>query len=364
VPEPVPPTVIDHVVVTSPDLEAGATWLDKRLGVPVAGGGAHARMATHNRVVRTGESTYAEVIAIDPAAPAPDRPRWFDLDHAQETHLATWVLRSPDIAATASASTEAPGAVTEMARDALTWRITLPADGGLPLDGVGPHIIEWDGDPVALRLPASEARLISLTLAHPDVDRVRRHLDSLGAVGPIAVSADLTPHLIAAYHTPAGPRIITGLGTDTLSIESERQIAMDLFHLTWTYLDMDARTAIHDEAMVATAEASLWHWRRVGAASQWAIGEWQCSRVHAVLGHGDLALLHAQRCLDIAESERVEDFIPASAHEAMARAYAMLGDMDAAREQRNLAYRIAVDLDNEDRDIIEHDLGTLPIAHH
>ena len=113
--------------------------------------------------------------------------------------------------------------------------------------------------------------------------------------------------------------------------------------------------------MVQCAEASRWHWRHVGAPTQFAIGEWQCSRVHAVLGNGDLALVYARRCLAICESERVDDFVPASAHEAMSRAYAVLGDVEAAREERNLSYRIAVALDDEDRDVIEHDLGTLPI---
>ena len=53
----------------------------------------------------------------------------------------------------------------------------------------------------------------------------------------------------------------------------------------------------------------------------------------------------------------------ASAHEALSRAYAALGDFDAARDERNVAYRMALDLDDEDRDVIEHDLGTIPIPH-
>lgn len=358
-------TTIDHLVVVAPNLDAGADFIDNALGVRPAPGGRHERMGTHNLLMRTGDSNYLEVIAIDPAADiggAPGRPRWFDLDRASAPRLASWVLRSTDIDSAVAAAVESPGSILDMQREQLTWRITVPDDGSIPLDGVGPHIIAWDADAAALRMPPSGTRLVSLALAHPDPDRVRRQLDALGAVGPIVVTADLTPHLIASFDTPVGPRIITGLGGDSLAIDRERQIAMDLFNLTWTYLDMDARTSEHDQAMVQTAEASRWHWQHVGTPTQFAIGEWQCSRVHAVLGDGDLALAYAKRCLDICESERVEDFVPASAHEAMSRAYAVLGDMEAAREQRNLAYRIAVDLDNEDRDVIEHDLGTLPIT--
>jgi hypothetical protein len=36
--------------------------------------------------------------------------------------------------------------------------------------------------------------------------------------------------------------------------------------------------------------------------------------------------------------------------------------MDAARNQRNLAYASAIDLDDDDRAVIEADLATLPIV--
>lgn len=355
-------TAIDHLVVVAPDLEAGSDVIDGALGARPLPGGRHERMGTHNLLLRTGDSDYLEVISVDPDADTPAQPRWFDLDRATDVRLATWVVRTADIDSTAADAAESLGDVLDMARGDVTWRVTVPADGTIPLDGVGPHVIAWDGAPAATRMPPSPVRLISLTIAHPDPQRVRAQLESLALVGPVTVQQDLVPHLIAAFETPSGPRIITGLGGDSLSIDRERQIAMDLFNLTWTYLDMDVRTAEHDTAMAQTADASRWHWQHVGTPTQFAIGEWQCSRVHAVLGNGDRARAYAQRCLEITQSERVEEFVPASAHEALARAYAVLGDMDAAREQRNLAYRIAVDLDNEDRDVIEHDLGTLPIT--
>ena len=356
-------TLIDHLVIVAPDLGAGADLVERMLGVRPAPGGRHERMGTHNLVLRTGDSIYLEVIAVDPDAKAPGHPRWFALDApVPEPALALWVARSDDVAATAANAREPLGRPEALSRGDISWQLTLPADGSVPLDGLGPFVLQWDGIPAATRLPESPIRLVSLTIAHPDPERVRAQLQSLALAGPVTVQPDLVPHLIASFDTPSGPRVITGLGADSLSIERERQIAMDLFNLTWAYLDMHDRTPEQDAAMIACAEASRWHWQHVGTPTQFAIGDWQCSRVHAVLGNGDRALAYAQRCLEICESERVEEFVPASAHEAMARAYAVLGDMDAAREQRNLAYRIAVDLDNEDRDVIEHDLSTLPIT--
>lgn len=359
---PGPRGVIDHLVVTAPSLDAGDDLVAEALGIRPSGGGRHERMGTHNHVLRTGDTTYLEVIAVDPEAAAPDRPRWFGLDAAIDAPgLALWVARTDDIAALASQAAEPLGPIEPMTRGDISWQLTIPSDGSVPLDGIGPGLLQWDGAPVATRLPESGVRLVSLTLRHPQPDRVKAQLASLGFAGPLTVQADLLPGLLAAFDTPDGPAFLGTRGREHPSLDTERQIAIDLFNLTWTYLDMDSRTPDEDAAMLAATTASAWHWRHAGAAHEWAIAEWQLSRVHAVLGDGEQSLHHARECLAIAEGNRVDDFVPASAHEALSRAYAVLGDLDAAREERNRAYRIAVDLDDEDRDVIEHDLGTLPI---
>lgn len=351
-------SVLDHLVVAGPTLTDAAAAIESSLGVAPSGGGQHPRMGTHNQVISTGTGTYLEAIAIDPEGSAPDRPRWFGLDdRSGDAALHHWVIRTADVRATIAGHDL--GEPTAMQRGDLTWQIGIPADGRLRLDGVAPSVISWDTAPP--QLPPSPLQLVSLTLMHPSVDRVRALLESLDFAGPVTVQADLGVGMIAAYDTPDGSRFLASPGFGEPSLDRERQIAMDLFHATWRLLDRDDRDADQSAAMVQCARASLWHWRRVGAPTQWAIGEWQCSRVHAVLGEGPAALEHAQRSLAICDAERVDDFVPASAHEALARAYAVLGDMDAARHERNLAYRIAVDLDDDDRDVIEHDLGTLPI---
>jgi hypothetical protein len=142
----------------------------------------------------------------------------------------------------------------------------------------------------------------------------------------------------------------------------ERELASELFNLTWDFMGMESRTPVEDDAMVHAAHASRWHWGKVGGPEQWAIGEWLCSRVYAVLGRGEQSLYHGRRSSEICVEFEVGSFVPASAHEAMARAYCVLGDMAAAREQRNLSYAAAIDLDDDDRAVIETDLATLPIT--
>ena len=182
-------TVFDHLVVAAARLDDGAAWVRDRLGVAMAPGGRHARMGTHNRLLRLGSGRYLEVIAIDPDAPAPDRPRWFGLDEpalqarlARAPRIVGWVARTLDIAWATARSTAPFGAVEPMSRGALRWRITIPADGAPPEGGALPSLIEWPADRPhpAESLPDLGCRLARIEIGHPDTARIA---DALAAVG-------------------------------------------------------------------------------------------------------------------------------------------------------------------------------------
>ena len=66
---------LDHITVTAANLQEGAAWVTQVLGVRPQAGGEHPRMGTHNLLMRLSERSFLEIIAINPAAPAPDRPR-------------------------------------------------------------------------------------------------------------------------------------------------------------------------------------------------------------------------------------------------------------------------------------------------
>ena len=72
---------LDHLAVSAADLAVGTARIEDLFGVRLAPGGKHPDMGTHNRLLSLGPGLYLEVIAIDAAAPPPDRPRWFDLDN-------------------------------------------------------------------------------------------------------------------------------------------------------------------------------------------------------------------------------------------------------------------------------------------
>ena len=152
---------LDHLVVATRSLDEGLAWCEARFGLRPEAGGQHGFMGTHNRVFSIASvafpRAYLEIIAIDPAVPAPERPRWFDLDDAavQRTlmhgpRLVAWVARCTDIAA-AHAALRAGGidcgAVLHAERATpnglLRWRIGVRADGRRLLGGAAPALIEW-----------------------------------------------------------------------------------------------------------------------------------------------------------------------------------------------------------------------------
>jgi hypothetical protein len=207
----VPHCHIDHIAITAPTLEAGAAYVREALGVSPQPGGEHVRMGTHNVLLRLGDSVYLEVIAANPAVPAPSRPRWFALDtlapDASPT-LTTWVARTDDIHAAAAAATEPLGEIEPMSRGALDWLITIPADGALPLNGAAPALIEWHTEAhPATRLTDHGLSLVKLELFHPEPERVSRLLRSLGIDGPVSVAKSVVAvRLVAHIDTPLGLR--------------------------------------------------------------------------------------------------------------------------------------------------------------
>ena len=204
---------IDHLIITAPSLEAGAAFVRQTLGVAPGPGGKHPRMGTHNLLLRLGAGLFLEVIAIDPDAPGPGRPRWFGLDRLRADalpSLAGWVARTDDIRGAAAASTEALGMVEPMTRGTLDWLITIPGDGELPLGGAGPALIEWHA-PVhpSATLPEHGLWLVKLEIFHAEPPRIGRLLRAIGFDGLLSVSAvpaSALPYLTAQIGTPHGVR--------------------------------------------------------------------------------------------------------------------------------------------------------------
>jgi hypothetical protein len=196
----------DHFAIAAATLEDGAAHVAAHLGHEIGPGGKHARMATHNRLSGLSDGEYFEVIACDPDAGAPGRPRWFDLDRRSGSpRIGNWIARTHDLEAVIARYPEA-GRPIKLERGSFRWRMAVPDDGVLPFDGCFPALIQWDSAPPVFE--ASGLILTGLTLSHPEADRLNLVLDTLIDDPRITVSEGAR-RITAQITTPAGPREIS-----------------------------------------------------------------------------------------------------------------------------------------------------------
>ena len=146
---------IDHFAIGADSLEQGIRAMEAQLGVTVPRGGKHAAMSTHNCVMQSGNESFLELIAIDPDAPADlGRTRWFTLDDPStqarlkdRPRALCWVVGTDDLDAVIANSPIDLGEVVLFTRGDRSWRLTVPRDGSLPMDGLVPAFIEWSPGP-------------------------------------------------------------------------------------------------------------------------------------------------------------------------------------------------------------------------
>ncbi len=106
--------------------------------------------------------------------------------------------------------------------------------------------------------------------------------------------------------------------------------------------------------MPAFSTGAMW-----GRAVHQQRGEWLISHVYILLGIGDSALRHAERCLEFTATHQgeMEDFDLAYAYLGMARAHALLGHRVDAQKYLALAEEAGKAIsDDEDRAIFTNDL--------
>ena len=199
----------DHIAVSGETLGAATVYAETALGVPLQQGGEHAVFHTHNTLLGLEDGLYFEAIAINPDAPMPDRPRWFDLDNFKgRARLTNWICRCDDLDATLAALPEGFGAPVDLQRGDLRWRMAVPETGLLPFDNCAPALIEWMGDahPVP-RLTQQGCKLTGLEVHHPDASALQ------GLLAPFMEDARISFHagparLAAHFDTPNGTAIL------------------------------------------------------------------------------------------------------------------------------------------------------------
>lgn len=236
----------------------------------------------------------------------------------------------------------------------MTWRTLYdPAAVGEP-----PSRVEWlltEGDEGVTKLTTIHRDLASSPVTSASVGGgwawILQSMKSLLETGePLAGSP------------PEDGRDATAVSSvEDASAEAHRRYAITANNSTWELLGRDDLAPDEFDDLLGRAYASTYHWRRAArrAPENAARASWLVSRVHAVLGHGDLALHHAERCMAATSAAGLQDFDLAYAHEARARALACLGRLDEAGVELKAAHAVPV-ADDEDRSILHGDLAAQP----
>ena len=188
---------IDHFAIGANNLEQGISFLQEQLGVEIPRGGKHPAMSTHNCLAQSGNSSFIELISIDPEAPDPGRVRWFTLDDpttqariAHTPKALCWVVNTDDLDAVIAASPVDLGEVLELSRGDLSWKLTVPRDGSLVEGGLLPAFIEWSQEPhPSSGMQDIGVELKTIRLTHPEPEKLTEMLTALSVEHLVQVAA-------------------------------------------------------------------------------------------------------------------------------------------------------------------------------
>ena len=200
---------LDHLVIGAPTLEAGVRWCEAALGVTPGPGGRHPLMGTHNRLSRLSPTSFLEIIAVDPDAPAPGRARWFGLEDAAAiasgARLLHWVARTGTLDESLTAlravgidAGRASAASRDTPEGRLEWRIAVRDDGALLCGGALPTLIDWG----VCRQPAASMTDSGLALRSMTLRGVPA---AAARVLGLAIDPSEGPALQVVLDTPRGP---------------------------------------------------------------------------------------------------------------------------------------------------------------
>jgi hypothetical protein len=140
-----------------------------------------------------------------------------------------------------------------------------------------------------------------------------------------------------------------------------RWFAVECNNQGWDLMAKPERTPDEDRQMLYLAYSSAFHWGKVGVPLNNARAEMALAHVHAMLGHGELALSYAESCLGFLEANGGEDWDVAFAHAEMAHAAAAAGDADLHAKHYAKAQELGEAIKEEgDRNVFLEEFAKIP----
>jgi hypothetical protein len=148
--------------------------------------------------------------------------------------------------------------------------------------------------------------------------------------------------------------------SETDPASTHRELAIRTFNRSWELVDQADRDGDADAEMVAVAFASWWHWHQIGETVNKALADHQVAKVLALVGDGDLSLRFASRAFAVCGAEGWDDWKLVACHEGMARAHAVLGDVDQRDRHLEAARTLLARLGDDDAAVLRPQLAEIP----
>jgi hypothetical protein len=203
---------LDHILWSSPDLDAGTKTIEDLTGVAPQRGGSHPGFGTRNSLLGLEGGTYFEVIAPDPAQDLAGN-RGGRIAAQNRPGLLTFAISSTDLASLRAAAlreglaVDGPVAMHRNRPDGsrLDWSILYLSD---PRYGEAiPFVIDWGTTPHPSASTPAGCRLRSFAVLHPEPEPLSHLYTALGI--PVVVKRSAYPGFVAELDTPKGEVILT-----------------------------------------------------------------------------------------------------------------------------------------------------------
>lgn len=143
-----------------------------------------------------------------------------------------------------------------------------------------------------------------------------------------------------------------------------RRFAVDANNRAWQLSEAATRSGAEDQAMLEAAHAAAYHWRKIGTDVHVARAEMLLAHVHALLGHGTIAMPYARASFASVTSRESPDWEIAFAHAVLANAASAAADAPLHAHHYALAKKLGTSLASaEERQIFDATFSRIPIPH-
>jgi catechol 2,3-dioxygenase-like lactoylglutathione lyase family enzyme len=200
------PTLLDHILLGSRDLEQGIAFVEQHTGVRAAFGGVHPGRGTQNALLSLGERRYLEIIAPDPKQSGVEQ--YSVISKLKEPGLIGWAAHRDDLGKFAEQlrqegiGFEGPQAGSRQRPDGKVLRWTalrLKDDYG----GLLPFFIEWSQESIHPSVDAPKGcTLRRFEATTPDAEELLHALSRVQV--DLHVSTLDHPSLLASLSGPKG----------------------------------------------------------------------------------------------------------------------------------------------------------------